>query len=229
MKRDKPLLVGWNRSPYTRRVAISMYVYGIEFEQRARTAWDHYDDVRQFNPIVKIPALVTEEGEEIVDSAAILDYLDCRVGPERALMPPPSPLRDRVRRIVALATALIDKGRELRYEVHLRPAELRYPPWIERWSGQLSSAIEALDGMIGTPFAAGERLTQADVTTGVMIDMFRNMHEQLLPEGRYRRLDALAERCHAMAEFQRAGLEDVSAAPSKAEPHLAAQPAQPAT
>ena len=52
MKRDRPLLVGWNRSPYTRRVAISMYVYGIDFEQRARTAWDHYDDVRRFNPIV---------------------------------------------------------------------------------------------------------------------------------------------------------------------------------
>ncbi len=97
MRRDKPLLMGWNRSPYTRRVAISMYVYAIEFDQRAQTAWDHYDDVKQFNPIVKIPALVTEEGEMIVESAAILDYLDCRVGPERALMPPPSPLRDRTK------------------------------------------------------------------------------------------------------------------------------------
>ena len=221
MQRDKPLLIGWNRSPYTRRVAISMYVYGIEFDQRAQTAWDHFDDVKQFNPIVKIPALVTEEGEVIVESAAVLDYLDCRVGPERALMPPPSPLRDRTRRIVALATAIIDKGRELRYEVHLRPAELRYEPWVERWSGQLSSAIEALDGMVGTPFAAGERLTQADITTGVMVDMYRNMHRHLLPAGRYSRLDTLAARCHAMSEYQRARLEDVAGAPSKAEPHLA--------
>ena len=220
MHRDRPLLMGWNRSPYTRRVAISMYHYGIEFDQRARTAWDHYDDVKEFNPIVKIPALVTEDGEVIVESAAILDYLDCRVGPERALTPPPSPLRDRTRRIVALATAIIDKGRELRYEVHLRPAELRYEPWVERWSVQLTSAIEALDGMLGEPFAAGERLTQADVTTGVMVGMYRNMHQHLLPPGAYPRLDALAERCHAMPEFQRARLEDVSAAPSKAEPHL---------
>ena len=229
MRRDKPLLMGWNRSPYTRRVAISMYVYGIEFDQRAQTAWDHYDDVKQFNPIVKIPALVTEEGEMIVESAAILDYLDCRVGPERALMPPPSPLRDRTRQIVALATAIIDKGRELRYEVHLRPAELRYEPWIKRWSGQLTSAIEALDGVIGVPFAAGERLTQADITTGVMVDMYRNMHRHLLPAGQYFRLDALAARCHAMPEYRRARLEDVSVAPSKAEPHLAPQSAQAAT
>ena len=144
-------------------------------------------------------------------------------------MPPPSRLRDRVRQIVALATAIIDKGRELRYEVHLRPAELRYEPWVERWSGQLSSAIESLDGMIGTPFAAGDRLTQADVTVGVMVDMYRNMHQHLMPEGRYSRLDALAERCHAMSAFERAALEDISATPSNAEPHLASQPAQAAT
>ena len=229
MRSERLLLVGWNRSAYTRRVAISMHVYGIEFDQRAQTAWDHYEDVKQVNPIVKIPALVTEDGEAITESAAILDYLDCRVGPERALMPPPCELRDRVRRIVALATAIIDKGRELRYEVHLRPARLRHQPWVERWSGQLSCAIEALDAMIGTPFAAGERLTQADVTTGVMVDMFRDVHRTLLPEGRYHRLDALAERCHAMTAFQRAGLEDVAATRSRTRPHAAAEPAKAAT
>ena len=87
----------------------------------------------------------------------------------------------------------------------------------------LTSAIEALDAMIGEPFAAGERLTQADVTTGVMVGMYRNMHQHLLPAGAYRRLDALADRCNAMPEFQRAPLEDVSGALSKAEPHLAPQ------
>ena len=229
MRRDKPLLIGWNRSAYTRRVAISMHVYGIEFEQRARTAWDHFDEVRRFNPIAKIPALVTEDGEVIVESAAILDYLDCRVGPERALLPPPSALRDRVRRIVALATAVIDKGRELRYEVHLRPPALRHEPWVERWSGQISSAIEALDGMLGAPFAAGEKLTQADITTGVMVDMYRASHRHLLPPGRYPGLDALANRCHAMSAFQRAHREDISGAPSKAEPHLAAGSEQAST
>ena len=35
MRSERPLLVGWNRSAYARRVAISMHVYGIEFDQRA--------------------------------------------------------------------------------------------------------------------------------------------------------------------------------------------------
>lgn len=223
MRRDKPLLIGWNRSASTRRVAVSMHVYGIEFEQRPRTAGDHFDEVRRLSPIAGIPALATEDGEVIVESAAILDYLDRRVGPERALLPPPSALRDRVRGIVALATAIIDKG-ELRYEVHLRPAALRHEPWVERWSGQIRSAIEALDRMLGAPFAAGEKLTQADITTGIMVDMYRSSHRHLLPPGRYPGLDALADRCHAMSAFQRARREDASGTSSKAEPHPAAGP-----
>lgn len=197
-------LIGRNRSPYTRRVAITMDIYGIAFEQRQINSWDQYDEVREANPIAKIPCLITEAGEHLVESAAILDYLDCRVGPERALMPPPSPLRDRARHIVALATAIIDKGRELRYETQLRPVELRYDPWIERWSGQLSSALAALDEALREPFAAGEKLTQADVTTGVMYDMFARVHPQLLPEGSFLSLDALAQRCREMPAFQRA-------------------------
>ena len=89
--------------------------------------------------------------------------------------------------------------------------------------------IEALDGMVGEPFAAGERLTQADITTGVMVDMYRSTHRQLLPPGQYPRLDALAARCHAMPEFRRASLEDVSSVPSKAERHLAAPTQQAVT
>jgi glutathione S-transferase len=201
------ILIGWNRSPYARRVGISMRIYGIPFEQKRITAWNSFDVIKQSNPIVKIPTFITEEGDCLIESAAILDYLDCRVGPERALMPPPSPLRDRVRQVMALSTAIIDKGRELRYEIHLRPQELRYEPWVERWSGQLRSAIQALDERLEEPFAAGEKLTQADVTAGCMYDMMIRMFPDLLPTGTYAALDALGERCHAMPEFQQADFE----------------------
>lgn len=86
-------------------------------------------------------------------------------------------------------------------------------PWL--WHGDIGSES----------FAAGGRLTQADITIGVMVDMYRNVPPHLLPPDAYPRLDAPAERCHAMREFQRAALEDVAAAPSTAEPHLAAREA----
>ena len=122
-------------------------------------------------------------------------------------MPSPSPLRDRTRRIVALATAIMDKGRELTYEVHRRPADLRYAPWAERWNRQLASAIAGLDELLGSPYAAGERMTQADVSSGVTYDMMANLHPHLLPPGAHPKFAALAARCHATPEFQRAALE----------------------
>lgn len=200
-------LVGWYRSPYARRVAISLHHYGLGYEHRPITAWQNFEDVAAVNPIVKVPVLITEDGMAIPESAAILDYLDCRVGPERALTPPPSPLRDRARVIVATALAVIDKARELRYEVHLRPAELRYGPFVERWSGQIGSALVSLDQKVARDHAAGGVFTQADVTLGVMYDMVHDMHPHLLSSGRHLRLDALHERYRTMPAFQATRLE----------------------
>ncbi|MGI9385346.1 MAG: glutathione S-transferase family protein [Methyloligellaceae bacterium] len=206
-------LVGWYRSPYARRVAITMRHYGLDYDHRPITAWDRFDDVAAVNPIVKVPVLITEDGQAIPESAAILDYLDCRVGPGRALTPPPGPLRDDVRRIVAVATAVIDKARELRYEVHLRPETLRYDAFVDRWCGQISSAIAALDALVEPPHAAGETFTQADVTLGVMYDMVQDMHPGLLPRKRYPRLDILADAYRATPEFQATALEPVERPP----------------
>jgi glutathione S-transferase len=196
------ILIGWNRSPYARRVATSLHHYGLDFEQRQINAWDSFDDVAAANPIVKVPALITEDGTAIPESALILDYLDCRVGPGRALMPPPSPARDATRIVVAIALAAIDKTRELRYELHLRPDELRYEPFVERWSGQISSALADLNERAGVEFAAADRFTQADVTLGVMYDTIEHLHPHLLSAGLYPRLDALQARYRDLPEFK---------------------------
>ena len=200
-------LIGWNLSPYARRVAISLLHYGLDFEHRKINAWQAYEDVAAHNPIVKVPVLITEEGTAIPESAMILDYLDCRVGPERALTPPTSPARDVVQVAVAIALAAIDKARELRYELHLRPDELRYEPFVERWSRQINSALADLDERVGDEFAAADSFTQADVTLGVMYDAVRHMHPDLLPEGHYPSLDRLQARYRTLPEFIATPLE----------------------
>lgn len=206
MAEGRLTLIGWNLSPYARRVAISLLHYGLDFEHRKINAWQAYDDVAAHNPIVKIPVLITEEGSAIPESAMILDYLDCRVGPERALMPPP-PARDMARQVLAIALAAVDKARELRYELHLRPDELRHEPFVERWIGQINSALADLDARVGDEFAAGGSFTQADVTLGVMYDATRYMHPDLLPKGLYPRLDRLQARYHTLPEFVATPLE----------------------
>jgi len=94
------ILVGRYRSPFARRVAISLRCLGIAYEHRPVTAWTHLAEVRGLNPVGRIPALVLDSGEVLFDSSAILDYLDHRVGAARALVPMEEPRRHEVLRIV---------------------------------------------------------------------------------------------------------------------------------
>lgn len=69
-------LIGVNRSPFTRRVAITLHIYGVAFEQRPLNGFGHRAEVRAANPLGRIPALVLDNGETLIDSGAIIDYLD---------------------------------------------------------------------------------------------------------------------------------------------------------
>src|SRR5258706_999401 len=82
------LLIGVNRSPFTRRVAITLHIYGLPFEQRALSGFADRVTVRTSNPLGRIPALVLDDGETLVDSGAIIDHLDEAYSRDRALAPP---------------------------------------------------------------------------------------------------------------------------------------------
>jgi glutathione S-transferase len=84
----KMILVGQYDSPYVRRVAISLRVLGFPYEHDTRSVFADFDSMRQTNPLGRIPSLVLPSGETLIDSAAILDWLDETVGPARALIPP---------------------------------------------------------------------------------------------------------------------------------------------
>ena len=75
------ILVGRYRSPFTRRVAISLRQLGFSYEHRPITTWTHLLDVRAVNPVGRIPALILDSGEALFDSVAVLDYLDQLAGP----------------------------------------------------------------------------------------------------------------------------------------------------
>jgi glutathione S-transferase len=82
------LLVGQLDSPFVRRVAVSMTCLGRPFERDRSSVFRDFEDVSRINPLGRVPALVLDDGTVLVDSTAILDWLDGEVGPERAPMPP---------------------------------------------------------------------------------------------------------------------------------------------
>jgi glutathione S-transferase len=160
------LLIGVNRSPFTRRVAITLHLYGMSFEQRALSGFANRDDVRKLNPLGRIPALVLDDGETLVDSGAILDHLDEVHGRDRALTPPAGADRRAVLKIVALMMGACEKFLHAAYERNQRPPDKLYQPWIDDCIAQATNALAAVDAMIDPTQSCVllGRLTQADVT-----------------------------------------------------------------
>lgn len=193
------ILVGQYDSPYVRRVAVSLRVLGFAYEHDARSVFGDFDAMRTVNPLGRIPSLVLDDGEVLIDSGAILDWLDQTVGPERALLPPAGPERRRALQLIALATGAIDKIGAAVYERLIRPAELRWPEWIERCLIQGTGAVAAL---AAETWPAGAALAQAEITTACMIRYVLIADPDLLPPGRHPALDALSERCEATPAFE---------------------------
>jgi len=126
------ILVGGFGSPFVRRVAITMRLYGIAYEHRPLrgTDPDQRAQLKAINPLARVPALVTEDAGTLVDSATILDYLDRRVGPEKVLTPAEGPERTRVMALIGLAVGAVEKSIAEYYERGKRPEEKWHRPWM---------------------------------------------------------------------------------------------------
>ncbi|HSM96131.1 MAG TPA: glutathione S-transferase family protein [Rhizomicrobium sp.] len=199
------ILVGQYDSPYTRRVAISLKVLGIAYEHDTRSVFGDFDSMRTTNPLGRIPSLILDSGETLIDSAAILDHIDELVGPERALLPPSGkPRRDALQRI-ALANGAVDKiGGGVNYETLIRPSQYRWPEWIERCKTQGLGALAALDAL-DWPDAP---IDQAQITTACAFDYVHVTIPALAPAGRFPRLDALTDTLRARPEFTSTSFSD---------------------
>ena len=193
------ILVGQYDSPYVRRVAVSLRVLGFAYEHDTRSVFGDFDAMRQLNPLGRIPSLVLDDGEVLINSAAILDRLDQTVGPERALIPPAGAGRRHALKLIALATGAIDKIGAATYERQIRPAALRWPDWIDRCVTQGTGALAAL---AAEPWPSGKNLSQAEITTACMLRYVQLADPSLLLPDRFPTLDALSARCEALPTFQ---------------------------
>src|SRR5687768_10546277 len=114
------ILIGQYDSPFVRRVAIALQHYAIAYDHRPWSVWGRADDIARYNPLRRVPVLVLDSGEALVESGAILDALDDMVPAGRALVPRSGDARRAALRVCALATGLADKAVSLLYEHVLR-------------------------------------------------------------------------------------------------------------
>ena len=161
------ILIGMFDSPFVRRVAVSMNLLGMNFEHRNWSVGKDFELIRQFNPVGRVPTLVQPDGEALIESTAILDFLDERAGPERALLPSSGKDRREALRIVAIAIGAAEKGVSQIYETVFRPPEKRHQPWLERCRTQMHAALAELNRLSqarSSDWLVGDRMSQADIT-----------------------------------------------------------------
>lgn len=197
------ILIGQYDSPFVRRVAIALRLYDLPFEHRPWSTFGDGDRIAAFNPLRRVPTLVLDDGEALIESAAILDHLDERVGPSRAMIAGSGDLRRHALKVCALATGLADKAVSLVYEQVLHQATSEQ--WTERCRMQISGVLDALEGDRAAKrrkFWFGNAIGHADIAVACVLRFTRDAHPGLFDESLWPALSAHAAACEAMPVFQ---------------------------
>ena len=104
------ILIGQYDSPFVRRVAIAMTLYGMAYEHRTWSVFGDAERLGEINPLRRVPTLVCDDGVALLESHLILDYLDELAGPDCALIAASGLARRDALRICALACGIADKA-----------------------------------------------------------------------------------------------------------------------
>ena len=196
------MLIGQYDSPFVRRVAIALRLYELPFEHQPWSTFGDGDKIAAYNPLRRVPTLVLASGEVLIESTAILDYLDEWVGPGKAMIPARGPERRHVLKICALATGLGDKAVSLVYERVLRKEPSKI--WVDRCEAQVGGVLEVLEKAradVATPWWFGERIGHADIAVACVLRFAGEAHPALFPAARYPALAAHCAACEALPVF----------------------------
>jgi glutathione S-transferase len=196
------ILIGQYDSPFVRRVAIALNLYEMGYEHRPWSTFGDATKIAPFNPLCRVPTLVLDSGDVLIESMTILDYLDEQAGDARALIAPKGPPRREALRICALATGLADKAVALVYEGVLHEQTSRM--WLERGAGQIERVLNVLEAdraVRATPFWFGDTLGHADIAVACALRFASEAHPKQVEVPRWPALNQHCARCEALPVF----------------------------
>jgi glutathione S-transferase len=180
-----------------------MRLYGIEFSHKPWSVFMHSEELGELNPLRRVPTLVLNNDEVLIESSAILDYLDETVGSAHALMSREGESRRKALKICALATGLADKAVALVYEriLHGQTSE----QWIERCQTQIRSVLNELEferDRQRTTFWFGSRIGHPDIAVACALRFISQAHPGLFNGSTWPSLLAHSERCESLDVFK---------------------------
>lgn len=161
-------LIGTYTSPFVRKISVIMLEKGITFEFINENPWTEESQVPGFNPLGKIPALVTSPEETWYDSHIIAAYLE-QLDIAPALVPEDKLAALKVLQLEALADGIGDAAVILLRE-QMRPPEFQMAAQLLRQREKIERGLDALEkeAAKGTVLNS-ETLNIADIATACLI------------------------------------------------------------
>jgi glutathione S-transferase len=207
------ILVGQFDSPFVRRVAVTLNHYHMPFTRNPISVFRNMPEMRKINPLIRVPALILETGETLIDSSAIIDHLDEMAGPARALTPAHGPERRKVLQALALALGTMDKALVLFYERLFHIDKHINRDYEKRLISQVAAGLGKLEHDCGAPWFFDDRMTQADITIGCILGYMKLRLPDVFPAEKFPKLHALALHCETKEDFVKARPSPEESAP----------------
>lgn len=134
------------QSPFARKVRVAAIELGLANDielvlQTVAPTKENADYAATVNPLRKIPALLLDDGRVLYDSTVICEYLDDLAGGGQ-IIPAPGPDRWDVLTQHALAQGMMEAAVLVRYETFLRPAEYRWPDYVDDQWNRVESGLD---------------------------------------------------------------------------------------
>ena len=158
------------------------------------------------NPQMRVPALMLDSGEVLIQSLAIIEYLD-ETHPEPAFLPKDALARARVRalsQIIACDIHPLNNTSPLRYIKNtLKHEQADIDAWYRHWVLEGFAALEAL--MPSGPYCCGTQVTLADIC---LVPQVYNARRLKVPLDRFPKIVAADAACLKLPAFDKARPEN---------------------
>jgi maleylacetoacetate isomerase len=204
-------LYSYFRSSAAFRVRIALNLKGLDYESVPvhlvkDGGHNRRPEFRAVNPQMRIPALVAPGGEVLIQSLAIIEYLD-ETHPEPALLPKDAIARAQARalaQIIACDIHPLNNVGALRYlkrELHQEQSAI--DAWYHHWVIEGFEAFEAL-AQPG-PYACGNKVTVADLC---LVPQVYNARRLKVPLEKFPKIVGIDAACLKLPAFDRARPEN---------------------
>ncbi|KAM3146672.1 hypothetical protein pb186bvf_001202 [Paramecium bursaria] len=168
-------LYGYAKSSCTQRVKTVLnyknlkYNYvSLDFSQRKQMT----DEYKKIHPRQVLPSLVTEEGVNLIESVAIIDYLEDKY-PQNSLLPKDPQLQYQVRSICEFINSSIQPYQHPLIFNYINSQSEQQITWKDQWYEWNMRGIKYIDDQIKSTkgkYCFGDTLTLADVFVFCQID-----------------------------------------------------------